>query len=116
MVVDRLILREGIRKRLRDSLETAAKLGDGLVCIDVHGGEEILFSEHYACPECGISMPELAPRIFSFNSPYGACPECGGLGTKMYFDENLVVPDAGLSIREGPSSPGPDDIPSTTTN
>ena len=101
VVVDRLILREGIRKRLRDSLETAAKLGDGLVRIDVHGSDEILFSEHYACPDCGISMPELAPRIFSFNSPYGACPDCGGLGTKMYFDENLVVPDAGLSIREG---------------
>ena len=101
VVVDRLILREGIRKRLRDSLETAARLGDGLVLIDVQGGEETLFSEHYACPVCGINMPELAPRIFSFNSPYGACPDCGGLGTRMFFDENLVVPDAGLSIREG---------------
>jgi excinuclease ABC subunit A len=101
VVIDRLILQEGIRKRLRDSLETAAHLGDGLVRVHIQGGEEILFSEHYACPDCGISMPELAPRIFSFNSPYGACPDCGGLGTKMFFDENLVVPDAGLSIREG---------------
>ena len=101
VIVDRLIIKEGIRKRLRDSLETAARLGDGLVLIAVEGGEEILFSERYACPECGINMPELAPRIFSFNSPYGACPDCSGLGTKMFFDENLVVPDAGLSIREG---------------
>ncbi len=101
VVVDRLVIKEGIRKRLRDSLETAAHLGDGLVQVDIQGGEEILFSERYACPDCGISMPELAPRIFSFNSPYGACPDCGGLGTKMFFDENLVVPDAGLSIREG---------------
>ncbi|MDD5167296.1 MAG: excinuclease ABC subunit UvrA [Syntrophales bacterium] len=101
VVVDRLVLREGIRKRLRDSLETAARLGDGLVRVDIQNGEEILFSEKYACPECGISMPELAPRVFSFNSPYGACPDCGGLGTKMFFDENLIVPDAGLSIREG---------------
>ena len=101
VVVDRLVQKDGIRKRLRDSLETAARLGEGLVRVAVQGGEETLFSEHYACPDCGISMPELAPRIFSFNSPYGACPDCGGLGTKMFFDENLVVPDAGLSIREG---------------
>jgi len=67
----------------------------------VTGGEEILFSERYACPDCGISVSELAPRIFSFNSPYGACPDCGGLGTRMYFDEDLVVPDSELSIREG---------------
>ena len=101
VVVDRLIIKAGIRKRLRDSLEMASKLTGGLVRIDVAGGEEILFSERYACPDCGISVSELAPRIFSFNSPYGACPDCGGLGTRMYFDEDLVVPDSELSIREG---------------
>ena len=101
VVVDRLIIKEGIRKRLRDSLEMASKLTGGIVKIDVAGGEEILFSERYACPDCGISVSELAPRIFSFNSPYGACPDCGGLGTRMYFDEDLVVPDSELSIREG---------------
>jgi excinuclease ABC subunit A len=101
VVVDRLILREGIRKRLRDSLETASGLTGGLVRIDAAGGEDILFSERYACPHCGISVPELAPRIFSFNSPYGACPDCGGLGTRMFFDDELVVPDTDLSIREG---------------
>jgi excinuclease ABC subunit A len=101
VVIDRLIIKEGIRKRLRDSLEIASRLSEGLVRIDIKGGEELLFSERYACPACGISIPELAPRLFSFNSPYGACPECGGLGSKMFFDEDLVVPDPGLSIREG---------------
>ena len=101
VVVDRLIVRAGIRKRLRDSLETASRLTGGLVSIDVAGGAEVLFSERYACPVCSISVPELAPRMFSFNSPYGACPECGGLGTRMYFDDELVVPDPELSIREG---------------
>jgi excinuclease ABC subunit A len=101
VVVDRLIIKEGIRKRLRDSLEIAANLSGGLVRIDIAGGEEMLFSEKHACIVCSVSMPELAPRNFSFNSPYGACPHCGGLGTRMYFDENLVVPDRSLSIREG---------------
>lgn len=101
VVIDRLIVKEGIRKRLRDSLETAAGLSDGLVRVAVIGGEEVLFSERYACPECGISITDLAPRMFSFNTPYGACPDCGGLGTRMYFDEELVVPDGGISIREG---------------
>ncbi len=105
VVVDRLFVKEGIRRRLRDSLEIATHLSDGLVRIDVAGGDEILFSEKYACPECGISMPELAPRNFSFNSPYGACPDCDGLGTRMYFDENLVVPDRELSVREGAVAP-----------
>ncbi|TRZ77190.1 MAG: excinuclease ABC subunit UvrA [Deltaproteobacteria bacterium] len=105
VVVDRLFVKEGIRRRLRDSLEIATHLSDGLVRIDVTGGDEILFSEKYACPECGISMPELAPRNFSFNSPYGACPDCDGLGTRMYFDENLVVPDRELSVREGAIAP-----------
>lgn len=101
VVVDRLLIRKGVRQRLRDALEVAVKLSDGLVKVDIQGGEEMFFSERFACPDCGISMPELAPRLFSFNSPYGACPECGGLGTKMFFDENLVVPDASLSLREG---------------
>ncbi len=105
VVVDRLFVKEGIRRRLRDSLEIATHLSDGLVRVDVTGGDEILFSEKYACPECGISMPELAPRNFSFNSPYGACADCDGLGTRMYFDENLVVPDRELSVREGAIAP-----------
>ncbi|MDQ5988521.1 MAG: UvrABC system protein A [Syntrophus sp. SKADARSKE-3] len=101
VVVDRLIMKEGIRKRLRDSLEMASGLSDGLVRVSTAEGEETLFSEKYACPDCGTGIPELAPRMFSFNSPYGACPECGGLGTKMFFDEDLVVPDRSISIREG---------------
>ncbi|MBI4632995.1 MAG: excinuclease ABC subunit UvrA [Deltaproteobacteria bacterium] len=105
VIVDRLVVKEGIRKRLRDSLEIAAGLSSGLVRIDVAGGEEIIFSEKYACAKCGISIPELAPRMFSFNSPYGACPDCGGLGTRMHFDENLVVPDKSLSLREGAIAP-----------
>jgi len=105
VVVDRLVIREGIRQRLRDSLETASALADGLVRIDISDGGEILFSEKYACPVCGVSLPELAPRLFSFNTPYGACPECSGLGTRMYFDEDLVVPDPDLSIREGAIAP-----------
>jgi excinuclease ABC subunit A len=105
VVVDRLFVKEGIRRRLRDSLEIATHLSDGLVRVDVAGGDEILLSEKYACPECGISMPELAPRNFSFNSPYGACADCDGLGTRMYFDENLVVPDRELSVREGAIAP-----------
>jgi excinuclease ABC subunit A len=110
VVVDRLIVKEGIRQRLRDSLETALRLSDGLVNLELaateqKGAEELLFSERYACKFCGIGFAELAPRIFSFNSPYGACPDCSGLGTRMYFDEDLVVPDANLSIREGAIAP-----------
>jgi len=101
VVIDRLIVKDGIRKRLRDSLEAASALSDGLVRIALTGAGEILFSERYACPDCGIGIAELAPRMFSFNSPYGACPACGGLGTKMYFDPELVVPDRELSVREG---------------
>ncbi len=104
VVVDRLVLKESVRKRLRDSLELASSLADGLVRVDL-GGEELLFSESYACPECGISVPDLAPRMFSFNSPYGACPDCAGLGSKMYFDEELVVPDRELSLRQGAIAP-----------
>jgi excinuclease ABC subunit A len=105
VVVDRILIREGIRKRLRDSLEIAARLSDGLVKADLAEGGELLFSERYACPDCNVSLPELAPRMFSFNSPYGACPECDGLGTRIFFDEDLVVPDPGLSIREGAIAP-----------
>ena len=105
VVIDRLVVREGIRKRLRDSLEITARLSEGLVKADIAGSDEILFSERYACPDCNISLPDLAPRMFSFNSPYGACPECDGLGTKIFFDEDLVVPDPGLSIREGAIAP-----------
>ncbi len=105
VVVDRLVIREGIRKRLRDSLEITARLSDGLVKADIAGGSEVLFSERYACSDCNVSLSELAPRMFSFNSPYGACPDCDGLGTKIFFDENLVVSDPGLSIREGAIAP-----------
>jgi len=101
VLVDRLLLKDGIRKRLRDSLETASRLSEGLVCVQAVGRDDLIFSEKYACPECGISVPDLAPRMFSFNSPYGACSECDGLGSKMFFDDSLVVPDTGLSIREG---------------
>jgi excinuclease ABC subunit A len=105
VVVDRLIVKEGIRPRLRDSVEIALSISESLLKVQVIDGEEIVFSEAYACPECGISIAELSPRIFSFNSPYGACHECGGLGTKVFFDEQLVVPEPGLSIRAGAIAP-----------
>jgi len=105
LVVDRLVLKEGVRKRLRDSLEIAASRAEGLVRVVPVNGKEMLFSEKYACPDCGISLPALTPRMFSFNSPYGACPDCNGLGTCMHFTEYLVVPDAGLSLREGAIAP-----------
>ncbi len=105
LVIDRLILKDGVRKRLRDSLELAAARAEGLVRIVTTGGEEMLFSEKYACPDCGISIPELTPRMFSFNNPYGACPDCNGLGSSMRFTEYLVVPDAGLSLRDGAIAP-----------
>ncbi|MDZ7290295.1 MAG: excinuclease ABC subunit UvrA [candidate division KSB1 bacterium] len=101
IVVDRLIREEGIKTRLTDSLETALHLANGLVVIDVVGQKEILFSEHFACVDCGISVEELAPRMFSFNSPYGACQACNGLGTTLEVDPDLVVPDPKLSIAEG---------------
>ena len=105
LVVDRLVLKEGVRKRLRDSLEIATSRAEGLVRVVPVNGKEMLFSEKYACPDCGISLPALTPRMFSFNSPYGACPDCNGLGTCMHFTEYLVVPDAGLSLREGAIAP-----------
>lgn len=105
LVVDRLVLKEGVRKRLRDSLEIASVHADGMVRVVLADGQETLYSEKYACPDCGISMPLLAPRMFSFNSPYGACPECNGLGSLTHFAAHLVVPDAGLTLREGAIAP-----------
>jgi len=100
-VVDRLVVREGISSRLTDSIETALKLAEGLVIIDVIGETEILFSQNYACADCGISLEELEPRLFSFNSPFGACPHCTGLGTIMAVDPALIVPDTSLSLEKG---------------
>ena len=103
VVVDRLILREDIRTRLTDSLETALSLSGGIVIADIGPGEsEMLFSQNLACPECGISMEELAPRSFSFNSPFGACPTCAGLGVLQKIDPDLIVPDWGKSLNENP--------------
>jgi excinuclease ABC subunit A len=105
VVVDRLVMREGIETRLADSLETALKLSEGLVLIEEVGGAEQLFSENFACAECGFSFEEISPRIFSFNSPYGACPECSGLGSRAEFSADLVIPFPELSIREGAIHP-----------
>ncbi|HHY59373.1 MAG TPA: excinuclease ABC subunit UvrA [Clostridia bacterium] len=104
-VVDRVIIKEGIENRLGDSLETALKLGEGIAVVQVEGREDMLFSEHFACPDCGISLDELNPRSFSFNSPYGACPTCTGLGFKLEFDPDLVIPNPSLSIGEGAIAP-----------
>ncbi|MDI3535398.1 MAG: excinuclease subunit, partial [Thermosediminibacterales bacterium] len=105
IVVDRLIMRKGIESRLADSLETALTHGKGVVIIDVIDGEEMLFSQNFACIDCGISIEELTPRMFSFNSPYGACPKCGGLGVKMEIDPDLVIPDKRKSIEDGAIEP-----------
>lgn len=104
-VVDRLVIKEGIEGRLSDSVETALKLGDGLVIINIVGGEDRLYSEKFSCPDCGISIEELAPRMFSFNSPFGKCDRCDGLGTLIEIDEDLVIPDRSLSIMEGAIAP-----------
>jgi len=101
VVVDRLVKKEGLGQRLADSLETALKLAEGIVLINVLDGQDLLFSENLACVDCGISYPELAPRMFSFNSPHGACPDCHGLGTQRNIDPKLVVPDHTKSINEG---------------
>lgn len=101
IVVDRIIVKEGIEGRLTDSLETALKLGDGLVIVDVIDKERIMFSQKLACPDCGIAMEELSPRMFSFNSPFGACPTCNGIGFYKKIDEDLVIPNKELSINEG---------------
>jgi excinuclease ABC subunit A len=105
VVVDRLVVKDDMTSRLADSLETALRLGEGLVRVEVIGGESLLFSEWHACAECGISIPEMTPRMFSFNNPYGACPDCSGLGTRMYFDPEQVVPNPQLSLREGAIAP-----------
>ena len=105
VVVDRLIVKPGIEKRLNDSVETALKRGDGNLSVDVVGEEELLFSENFACTECGISMEEIAPRNFSFNTPYGACPECHGLGSHKRLNPDLIIPDREKSINQGALAP-----------
>ena len=105
VVIDRIILKEGIESRLADSLETALKLSDGLVLIDVMEHEELILSSNFACVDCGISVGEINPRMFSFNNPYGACPACDGLGSKMELDLGLVIPDDTLSINGGALAP-----------
>ncbi len=101
VVVDRLIIKEGVRSRLYEAIELASNIAHGKVVVLPVGGEEIVMSEKYACPHCDFSLPELEPRMFSFNAPYGACPECKGLGLKQKIDEDLVIPDRSLSILEG---------------
>ena len=105
VVIDRLIVREGIEQRLADSLETALDIGEGIVYVQVVDGELLMFSQNFACIDCGISLPEIAPRMFSFNSPYGACPECSGLGSHQQFDIDLVMPNKNLSPAEGLFAP-----------
>ncbi|MBD1381428.1 excinuclease ABC subunit UvrA [Metabacillus arenae] len=100
VVIDRIVVKEGVEARLSDSLETALRLGEGRVIIDVIGEEELLFSEHHACPHCGFSIGELEPRMFSFNSPFGACPDCDGLGSKLEVDLDLVIPNKELSLNQ----------------
>lgn len=101
IVVDRLIIREGIEKRMADSIENVLKLADGLMIVDVFDGEPMNFSQSFSCPDCGVSIDEIEPRSFSFNNPFGACPVCHGIGYKMEFDEDLIIPDKSLSIDEG---------------
>ncbi|MCI8513888.1 MAG: excinuclease ABC subunit UvrA [Lachnospiraceae bacterium] len=101
VVVDRLVVRPGIEKRLADSIESVFRLSEGLMMVEVVGGKLLTFSQSFACPDCGISIEEIEPRSFSFNNPFGACPECFGLGYKMEFDIDLMIPDRGLSINQG---------------
>ena len=101
IVVDRLVIKEGIEKRLTDSVENALELSQGILFIDVVKGEELTFSQSFSCPDCGVSIDEIEPRSFSFNNPFGACPDCLGLGYKMEFDEELMIPDKSLSINQG---------------
>src|SRR5699024_7301874 len=102
---DRIVMKENIAPRLSDSLESALRLGEGRVLIDVMGEEELLFSEHHACPICGFSIGELEPKMFSFNSPFGACPECDGLGMKLEVDPELVIPNSELTLKEHAIAP-----------
>ena len=101
IVVDRLVVKPGIERRLSDSIENVLSLAEGLLIVDIIGGEPMNFSQSFACPDCGISISEVEPRSFSFNNPFGACPECFGLGYKMEFDAELMIPDKSLSIRQG---------------
>lgn len=101
IVVDRIVIKEGLEKRLTDSIENVLQLSDGLLVVDVIDGTPINFSQSFSCPDCGISIDEIEPRSFSFNNPFGACPECAGLGYKMEFDEDLMIPDKSLSVAEG---------------
>ncbi|MEC0697089.1 excinuclease ABC subunit UvrA [Bacillus atrophaeus] len=105
VVIDRIVVKEGVAPRLSDSLETALRLGEGRVMIDVMVQEELMFSEHHACPHCGFSIGELEPRLFSFNSPFGACPTCDGLGMKLEVDSDLVIPNKDLSLKENAIAP-----------
>ena len=105
VIVDRLVVKEGIRRRLTDSMELTLSLSGGTALVDVAGEGEIFFSQQAACHRCGFSVPELTPQMFSFNNPRGACPECGGLGTRRYFDPALIIPDPGRSLREGAVAP-----------
>ena len=101
IVVDRISIRDGIQQRLTDSLEAALALADGLAEAEIVDGETLRFSQNFACPDCGISIEEVEPRSFSFNNPFGACPECAGLGYKMEFDPTLMIPDESLSLNQG---------------
>ena len=101
IIVDRLMIKEGIENRLTDSIETVMKLTGGILLVDVVGKEQLNFSQSFSCPDCGISIDEIEPRSFSFNNPFGACPDCYGLGYKMEFDEDLIIPDKSLSINQG---------------
>lgn len=101
IIIDRLVIKEGIEKRLSDSVESALKLSEGLLVVDVFNSAPLSFSQHFACPDCGISVEEIEPRSFSFNNPFGACPECHGIGIKMEFAEELIIPDGSLSLAEG---------------
>lgn len=105
IVIDRIVIKEGIESRVSDSIETALKLAEGLVIIDIIGGEEMLLSEKFACPDCDINVGDIAPRMFSFNNPFGKCPHCDGLGTLMEISPDLVIPDKKLSINEGGIKP-----------
>ena len=105
VVMDRIVIKDGVRSRLFDSIEAALRIADGYVVIDTMDGKELLFSEHYACPVCGFTVPELEPRLFSFNAPFGSCPDCDGLGVKLEVDLDMVVPDSSKTLREGALAP-----------
>lgn len=101
IIVDRLVVKEGIERRLSDSIENVLKLSDGLLVVDIVDGERVNFSQSFSCPDCNVSIEEIEPRSFSFNNPFGACPECFGLGYKMEFDESLMIPDSSISLADG---------------